>query len=346
MAVKQDFEALYFKAAFCLTSENVSDFTPVSRTLGVEVTNGMGTVFTALGARYEMPYVAKEGFLSTDSYEADTRSIDKVPVTEVMRYVRGQVIREDAVPEEYKKFVGDVKEGKAVYKDYEVCRSGEEKADVLYLISPADKTPTQSAQDFAKVAGKAGKTAYATNEYGDCGYLMLQLELFKELEAKTEALKAVLDAYDEIVTDDQFVLDALLVQFEDKADKIRFVDEFLFENKEALAVSAEGRKLAVHESGIINRLYPLRKVDYAQILTGAELVYPARSGYDVSDSGIAGGLGFADEVALKTVAKRRVRDLEALEADEVITPCAAEKAGLENGGAAKAHSLLSYIAAL
>lgn len=346
MAVKQNFEALYFKAAFCLTSENMSDFTPVSRTLGVEVNNGMGTVFTALGARYEMPYVAREGFLATDSCEADTRSVDKVPVGEIMRYVRGQVIRENAVPEEYKEFVETVKAGKEVYKDYQVCSLGEKKADVLFLISPADKTPLETAQNFAKLAGKAGKSVYATNEYGDCGYLMIQLELVKELEARTEALKAALDAYDEIVTDDQFILDALLMQFEDKADKICFVDEFIFEHKDALAVSAEGRKIAVHESGIINRLYPLRKVDYAQILTGAELVYPARNGYDVSDTGIAGGLGFAEEEALKTVAKRRVRDLEALEADEVITPCGAEKAGLEIGGAKKADSLLSYMAAL
>lgn len=93
MAVKQDFEALYFKAAFCLTSDIISDFNPVSRTLGVDVTDGMGTVFTALGARYDMRYVAEEGFLTTDSYETDTRSIDKVPVAEVMRYTRGQTIR-------------------------------------------------------------------------------------------------------------------------------------------------------------------------------------------------------------------------------------------------------------
>ena len=105
MAVKQDFEALYFKAAFCLTSDIISDFNPVSRTLGVDVTDGMGTVFTALGARYDMRYVAEEGFLTTDSYETDTRSIDKVPVAEVMRYTRGQTIREDAVPEKYSEFV-------------------------------------------------------------------------------------------------------------------------------------------------------------------------------------------------------------------------------------------------
>ena len=93
MAMKHDFETLYFKAAFCLTSDVISDFNPVSRRLGVDVTDGMGTVFTALGARYEMRYVADEAFLTTDSYETDTRSIDNVPVAEVMRYTRGQILR-------------------------------------------------------------------------------------------------------------------------------------------------------------------------------------------------------------------------------------------------------------
>lgn len=345
MAVKQDFEALYFKAAFCLTSENMSDFTPVSRTLGVDVTNGMGTVFTALGARYEMRYVAEEGFLATDSYEADTRSIDGVPISEVMRYVRGETIRENTVPEKYKQFVADVKEGKTVYADYETCKLGEENASVLYLISPADKDPKQSAATFAKMAEKIGKTTYATNEFGDCGYLMLQLEFYKELEQKASALKATIDKYDEIVTDDQFVLDALLVQFEDRADKIRFIDEFIFENKDKLAVEADGKKIAIHESGIINRLYPLRRVDYGEIFKGAEIVYPARSGFDVSDCGIAGGLGIANETVLKAIAKRRVKDLKALDTDEIISPCVAEKTGLEMSGAVRISSLLACIAA-
>lgn len=346
MAVKQDFEALYFKAAFCLTSDIISDFNPVSRTLGVDVTDGMGTVFTALGARYDMRYVAEEGFLTTDSYETDTRSIDKVPVAEVMRYTRGQTIREDAVPEKYAEFVKNVREGRSVFQDYKAYKSGKEDASVLYLISPADKTPEQSAAAFAKLAEKAGKSAVATNEYGDCGYLKLQLELFEELEGISTALGAVLDRYEEIVTDDQFVLDALLVQFEERADKIRFIDEFLAENKEKLGLSAAGKTIAVHESGIINRLYPARKVNYAELLEGAALVYPARSGYDVSDSGIAGGLGLADAEVMKAVAGRRAKDLCALKADVVLSACAAEKTGLEAGGAEGVHSLLCYLAEL
>lgn len=185
----------------------------------------------------------------------------------------------------------NVREGRSVYKDYEVYKSGEENASVLYLISPADKMPDRNAAAFVKMAEKAGKSAAATNEYGDCGYLMLQLELFEELEKTSAALEAVLDRYEEIVTDDQFVLDALLVRFGDKADKIRFVDEFLYENREKLDISVSGKTIAIHESGIINRLYPARKVDYQKLLEGANLVYPTRHGYDVSDSGIARVLG-------------------------------------------------------
>ncbi len=345
MAVKQDFEALYFKAAFCLTSDIISDFNPVSRTLGVDVTDGMGTVFTALGARYDMRYVAEEGFLTTDSYETDTRSIDKVPVAEVMRYTRGQTIREDAVPEKYSEFVKKVREGRSVFKDYKAYRSGEKDASVLYLISPADKTPDCSAAAFSRLAEKAGKSVFATNEYGDCGYLRLQLELFDELEEICASLKTVLERYDEIVTDDQFVLDALLVQFGEQADKIRFADEFLYENRAKWKASFRGKTIAIHESGIINRLYPARKVEYSELLEGAKLVYPGRSGYDVSDSGIAGGLGMADEDVMKAVAGRRVKDLRALKADVILSACAAEKAGLEDGGAEEAESLLCYLAA-
>lgn len=344
MAMKHDFETLYFKAAFCLTSDVISDFNPVSRRLGVDVTDGMGTVFTALGARYEMRYVADEAFLTTDSYETDTRSIDSVPVAEVMRYTRGQVIREDAVPEKYAGFVENVKAGKSVFHNKSYS-SGEKDAAVLYLISPADKTPEKSAEAFAKLAGKIGKSAYSTNEFGDCGYLKLQLELFKELEESSADIKAAMGKYDQIVTDDQFILDALLIQFEDKSDKVRFIDEFIAENAEKLGISAAGKKIAVHESGVINRLYPLRKADYAEVLKGAELVYPARSGYDVSDSGIAGGLGLADEEVMKAVAGRREKDLEALGADVIVSACAAEKAGLEAGGG-KVESLLCYAAAL
>lgn len=346
MAVKQDFEALYFKAAFCLTSDIISDFNPVSRTLGVDVTDGMGTVFTALGARYDMRYVAEEGFLTTDSYETDTRSIDKVPVAEVMRYTRGQTIREDAVPEKYGEFVKNVREGRSVFEDYKVYKAGEENASILYLISPAEKMPDRNAVAFTKLAKKAGKSVDATNEYGDCGYLMLQLELFEELEKTSAVLETVLDRYEEIVTDDQFVLDALLTRFGEKADKIHFVDEFLFENREKLDITVSGKTIGIHESGIINRLYPARKVDYSKLLEGAKLVYPARHGYDVSDSGIAGGLGLADEDVMKAVAARRAKDLCSLGADVILSPCSAEKAGLEAGGAEEVDSLLCYLAAL
>lgn len=346
MAMKQDFQALYFRAAFCLTSENISDFTPVSRRLGVDVSAGMGTVFTALGARYDMRYVAQEGFLTTDSYEVDTRSVDNVPVSEVMRYTRGQTIREDAVPDKYKKFVDTVKEGKSVFTDYNEYKAGDEEGSVLFLISPAAKDPKKSAEDFLKVAEKIGKNAYATNAYNDCGYLMIQLEMFDELEKVTDKLNDAIEKYSKIVTDDQFVLDALLVQFADKADKIMFIDEFIYENKDKLEIAETGKKITIHESGIVNRLYPGRKLDYAEILNAAGIVYAKRSGYDVSDSGIAGGLGFADTEVMKAVAERRVKDLKALKADVIISVCAAEKVGLEIGGAENVESLLSYVAAL
>ena len=81
----QDFSKIYYRTTNCLTSDIIADVAPVSRVLGVDTSSGMGVVFTAMGTRFDMQYVAKEAFMATENYEADTRSIDDTPVAEVMR---------------------------------------------------------------------------------------------------------------------------------------------------------------------------------------------------------------------------------------------------------------------
>lgn len=91
----QEFSKLYYRTSNCLTSDIIADFAPVSRILGVDTSTGVGAVFTAMGTRFDMQYVAKEAFMATDGYESDTRSIDDTPVAEVMRYVtRGDLLQE------------------------------------------------------------------------------------------------------------------------------------------------------------------------------------------------------------------------------------------------------------
>lgn len=47
---------------------------------------------------------------------------------------------------------------------------------------------------------------------------------------------------------------------------------------------------------------------------------------------------------MKAVAGRRAKDLRSLGADVILSVCAAEKAGLEAGGAMEVDSLLCYLA--
>ena len=105
----QDFSKLYYRTANCLTSDIIADFSPVSRVLGADTSTGMGVVFTAMGTRFDMQYVAKEAFMATDSYESDTRSIDDTPVAEVMRYVRSEIIAGGHVPEAYQELTEKIR---------------------------------------------------------------------------------------------------------------------------------------------------------------------------------------------------------------------------------------------
>lgn len=336
----QEFSKLYYRTSNCLTSDIIADFAPVSRVLGVDTSTGMGAVFTAMGTRFDMQYVAKEAFMATDSYESDTRSIDDTPVAEVMRYVRSEIIAGDKVPEKYKAFVDKVLQGECVYAQYKEYRAGAEEAEVLFLISPASFHAEQTAAQFAAVCEKTGKHAYCTNEYKDCGYLLLALTQTEAANNYAESIKEKLTKYTCIVTDDSFVLDALLIQFPELADKIKFIDTFLAEN----GIQAPGTgKVVLHESGIIQRLYPTRKVEYQTLFPNAEVILPKRSGYDVTDSSLAGGLGLAEPENLLAIAGRRMMDLSEPAHDVIVTPCACEAAGLNCAEKEKVLTLLEYM---
>lgn len=342
MAVKNDFKTLYYRTANCLTSDIIADCNPVSRALGVDLTAGFGTVFTAMGSRFDIRFVAKEGFLATENYESDTRSVDGVSVAEAMRYVRSQTIAEDALPGEYKPFVEAVKKGESVYRQYRPVQTGAEDAPLLFLMSPAAADPEAAAGQFSGLAERLGKAALCTNRFGDCGYLRLQLGLTEGLDAG--ALAEEIARRELTVTDDQFVLDAVLIQLPQLAEKVLFIDEFLAKFGPELGIRAGGSVL-LHESGTIQRLYPTRRVDYAALLKGAEVLLPARSGFDVTDSGLAGGLGLAEPQAMLAVAARRMEELCRPAADAIVTPCACEATGLNCAEKGRVQTLLEFVAA-
>ena len=104
-----------------------------------------------------------------------------------------------------------VLQGESVYAQYKEYRAGAEEAEVLFLISPASFHAEQTAAQFAAVCEKIGKCAYCTNEYKDCGYLLLTLAQTEEANNYAESIKEKLTKYTCIVTDDSFVLDALLI---------------------------------------------------------------------------------------------------------------------------------------
>lgn len=343
MAVKNDFKTLYYRTANCLTSDIIADMNPASRVLGVDTTAGFGTVFTAMGSRFDIRFVAKEAFLATENYECDTRSVDHVSVDEVMRYVRAQTIAEDTLPETYRPFVETVKKGESVYRQYHPVEIGSDGADVLFLMSPAHIEPEKAAAQFGNLAEKVGKSSLCTNAYGDCGHLKLQLGFLDELD--TEALQEAISKHACTVTDDQFVLDAILIQLPELSEKVLFIDEFLAQNADILDLRSSA-KIVLHESGTVQRLYPERKVCYCKLLPGAELVRPARSGYDTTDSGLAGGLGLVEPQAMLAISARRMEDLEREQADVILTPCACEATGLNCTEKAHVTTLLEYAASI
>lgn len=342
--VTQDFSKMFYRTTNCLTSDIIADFAPVSRVLGVDVSAGMGTVFTAMGTRFDMKYVASEAFMATDSYEADTRSIDDTPVAEVMRYVRSEIIKADAVPEACRKLTEKVMNGECVYGQYQEVTAGPETADVLFLISPAASDAAKTAQNFTAVAGKLQKTAFCTNQYKDCGYLQMQLGQWDAVNAQAGIIAEILDRFEEVVTDDSYLLDALLIQFPELSGKILFIDEFIAGNIE-LTGAGTGR-IVLHESGIIQRLYPQRKINYRGLFPAASVLLPQRSGYDVSDSGLAGGLGLAEWENLLAISARRMDELAGQEHDLILTPCACEAAGLNCSEREPVMTLLDYTASL
>lgn len=337
--MKQNFTKTYYRTANCLTSDIMADFAPVSRVLGVDTSSGMGVLFTAMGTRFDLEYVGKEVFMATENYEADTRSIDDAPVAEVMRYVRGELVKTDKVPENLKPFVETILKGESVYKTYKEYTEGAADADILYLISPAADA-AKNAGLMARAAEKLGKSVLSTNKFGDCGYLKLQIAAFDKEFEPCCCIKEEMSKHALVVTDDSYVLDALLIQYPECADKIQFVDAFIADNREAFGVKAA--KAAVHESGVINRLYPERQVCYGSLL-GEDVRYPERSGYDVTDSGLCGGLGLAYPENLTAIAARRMMDLNSLGADVIITPCACEAAGLNCAEKGTVKTLLEYV---
>jgi len=66
VAIKQDFATLYYKTAFCLTSNIIADFTRSAALQVLTCRMVMGTVFTAMGTRYDINLVADEAFLATE----------------------------------------------------------------------------------------------------------------------------------------------------------------------------------------------------------------------------------------------------------------------------------------
>lgn len=337
----QDFSKIYYRTTNCLTSDIIADFAPVSRVLGVDTSSGMGVVFTAMGTRFDMQYVAKEAFMATENYESDTRSIDDTPVTEVMRYVRSEVIAGEQLPEKYWALTDRIKNEESAFGQYKPFSDGTKDGEILFLISPAAEDAKKTAENFLKLADSCQKSAYCTNTWKDCGYLLLQLGQTDAANAVAKKMEETLNTYTKIVTDDSYVLDALLIQFPDFKDKIQFIDAFILEEKGGIEGKSE--KIVLHESGVIERLYPTRKVDYKELLKSAEIHLPKRSGYDVTDSGIAGGLGLYEPENLMAIAGRRMMDLMDEPHEVIVTPCACEAAGLNCAEKETVLTLLDYI---
>ena len=118
-------------------------------------------------------------------------------------------------------------------------------------------------------------------------------------------------------------------------------EKIIYEGKETIKSVKE--TVVLHESGIIQRLYPSRSVDYRELFAEAKVILPARSGFDVTDSGLAGGLGLYESENLTAISGRRMADLTEPEHDVIITPCACEAAGLNCAEKERVMTLLEYV---
>lgn len=343
---KRDFASLYYQVANTLTSDTVFDGAPATRILGADSAPGFSTVFTALGSRFDVAYVAEEAFSGADDYESDVRAVDGVPVADALRYVRGQAVVQGALTPAQGSLAERARRGLPAYSGFHEAHAGDEAADLVFLASPAHADAEGACARFIELARRAGVPAFATNSFGDVGALALALDLEDAADDAADGLRRGLETYGTVVTDDAHVLDALLVLVPEYADRVRFIDAFAAEHAVALGAAGASGRIAVHESGLLARLYPLDAVDYADLFPAAQVLLPARRGADATGSGLAGGLGLANGDSWRALAKRRLLDLEALGADVIVAPDAAEARALEEAGGARVLSLADYLAGL
>lgn len=324
-----DFSKLYYRSVDCLTTNHLPDQNPVVRTCGIDTNAGYSVVFTAMGSRFDLDKVAQEAFGWTESYESDAASLECIPIAETMRYIRAVAIQNSQVPAAYAEIVEKIKNGCNLYGQPGFTSAGDPQAPLLFLPGPASQLDPSAARQFGSICEALGLSFHATSEYGDCGYLLMECGLFEAFHAVEAKCRAGLAAYRRIVTDDAYVYDALQVILGGQADRVAWIDRFLFD--EHIRVRSP-QCVAVHESGLMQRLYPARVIEADRIFSAP--LFPNRSGYRTTDTGIAGGLGFFEPEIQKRLAARRAEDLLALKADCVVTPCSAEAYGLRAAGAA------------
>lgn len=317
-----DFSKFYYGSADCFISNINFDVAPSVRVAGADVTTGYGVVYTAIGTRFDLDHVANEAFRWSDNYESDFRAIDGMPIAETMRYIRMEAVDRNFVPKRYQDLVFKVKDKVNLYGEAKVLELGEKEAGILFLPGPASSLDDKNAKKFLELCEKNRKTAYVTSKFNDCGYMLLELGQYDDADKLRSQMKAVLEEYDQIVTDDGYVFDALNILFSEFREKLMFIDEFLA-GLEHLNISQD-QSYVLHESGVINRIYPNKWVDYGEFLEGLNLRLPIRSGFDVTDAGISGGLGFFDSDLMDKITRRRILDFELQENEVVLTPCTAE----------------------
>lgn len=322
---KLDFISLYYNIDSTFISNIIPDINPVVRVCGIDETSGYGTVFTAIGSRFDADYAQKEAFKWTESYESDAKAVDRVNISEAMRYVRTVAVAENKLLPKYEFLVDQVKADKNLYGNVRMKTFGDDNAEIVFLPGPASQIKTENAEKFEKLAKLTNKSFKVVCDYNDCGYMKMELGLdLDELQVKLE--EDLKDA-NYIVTDDAYVLDALLVLLPNRAKKIYFLDQFVADHLPELFANLKG-EYVLHESGMVNRVYPTRMVDYETLANKAKFNKPQRSGYDVTDSGIAGGLGVFEEDVQNAVGQKRYDELANVSGGQIITPCSAEAYGL------------------
>ena len=318
-----DFGELYYRQVNCFVSNIIADRSPVVRINGIDKNAGFSVVYTALGSRFDIAQVAHEAFGFNEYYASDADSIESLPIAEAMRYVRGQAIKEGKVPSEYQSLVEKVRENKNLYGAVVWQEKGDKNAKTLYLPGPASQLDETQVAAFNKVSGG---DFYATTEFNDCGFMQIQLALEEELEQTRGKLAGLIDRYETVVTDDQYVYDALKCLFP-QADKIIFIDQYLISQGRKI----KAKSVALQESSVLNRLYPLNKTNLEDLFENTDIRLPRRSSWDVTDSGIAGGLGFFAETSWRNMAAGRLEMLEELATEETVSLCSAEAFGLNRG---------------